>query len=196
MVNKIIKNKLKHVKHKNTSLAVLYCLHIGSDLKLLRHCQVEIAELISLGMIEQVNGVPSLVHSFYEKDSAALPKEKTVNPSKAKKILNKSVEKWIEEYRGLFPKGVKSTGLDYPVRGDRIQCIFRMKNFLVEYGYSKEIILKATEMYIKEQKAKGWHMTKKSHKFIKDMNGSVLSEYCELIETGESTENKSHIKIV
>lgn len=192
MINTVIKQKLKHVRHENTCLTILFGIHHNADPKMFRDCKQEIADLLRLGLLEQVEGKPSLVNPFYQEDAILLAptvtksrpgKSLPVKKIKAEKKL--TVENWIGEYRALFPRGVKSTGLSYNVKGDPIQCIKRMKDFIADYGYDKETIMRATEMYIKEQKAKGWAFTKKAHKFIKDIDGSILSEYCELVVEGE-----------
>lgn len=199
MINKVIIDKLKHVSDKKTCLAVLYSIHIGADKKMLRLCSKEIRELKQYSFIEVQEDQLVLVHPLFGKDVSNISDSPSSNLTEGlKKHKVEPVLEWIEEWRMLFPRTKKETGLIYLVRGDAIECAKRMKDFVNNYGYSKDTIFIATEFYLKEQKNKGWSFTKKSHKFIKDRDGSILSEYCELVENGDlkPSEGDSFINIV
>lgn len=95
------------------------------------------------------------------------------------------IEEWIE----LWPTFLTPQG--YRVSGHYEDCKVRMKKFMQKYGYSWEIIMKATKNYLERQEKNKWNHTKKNMKFIYDTDGSVLAEECEVVLHGEST-NKSN----
>lgn len=62
-------------------------------------------------------------------------------------LENFKTDSWIEEWRDLWPSGVKTMGR--PVRGDKQGCAKKMKAFLKENpSYTKEEIFDATKVYI------------------------------------------------
>lgn len=101
----------------------------------------------------------------------------------------------IDEWVNLWPTKVLPGG--YRVSGNTYDCDERMKKFIRKYGYSWEIIMKATKNYLRRQESKGWSMTKKNNKFIYDQDGSVLADECEFIIKGgideEQNTNTLHI---
>jgi hypothetical protein len=90
-----------------------------------------------------------------------------------------SFSSFAEEYRNLFPKGVKS-GNGTPIRGDKQGVIKKMEWFLRMYPeYSKTTILNATKLYIDQMRQKGFvYMTQADYLIQKD-NGSKLAALCE-----------------
>lgn len=60
--------------------------------------------------------------------------------------ITDDIELWIDEYRGVF-KGKRIGSM-----GDRESCIDKMHKFLTKYpDYTKEQIIKATELYVATQ---------------------------------------------
>lgn len=57
------------------------------------------------------------------------------------------VEDWIDEWRDLFPKG--RNGGNRPYKGERQNCINKMKWFVSNFNISKEDIFNVTKQYIK-----------------------------------------------
>lgn len=86
---------------------------------------------------------------------------------------------FAEEYRNLFPKGVKS-GNGTPIRGDKQGVIKKMEWFLRTYPeFSKTTILNAAKLYIEQMRQKGFvYMTQADYLIQKD-NGSKLAALCE-----------------
>ena len=94
------------------------------------------------------------------------------------------VEEWIDEWRRIFPKG--RNNINHRFRGDRKECLKKMQNFLVDYGFSKEKIIKATQMAVDEYSQTGFNYFPKAQFFIhKQEKGSLLAEYCELLDEQE-----------
>lgn len=110
---------------------------------------------------------------------------------KALNILKKTdldCESWIEEWRNLFPPKVKSGG--YLVRGDKNGVLKKMKNFIKNNPeFTKDIIFKATENYIKSKKKDGYNYMKLAHYFIEKDNVSELASLCEQLINSTNEEN-------
>lgn len=97
---------------------------------------------------------------------------------------------WMAKWVNKWPTA-SITMLDYAVSGNTKACQNRMLKFVKDFNsimgtdYEVDVILdiidQATDRYLDEQDAKYWQMTKKNAKFISDMNGSVLEEYCRQI---------------
>jgi hypothetical protein len=88
---------------------------------------------------------------------------------------------FVETYRNLFPKGVKS-GNGTPIRGDKHGVAKKMEWFLRTYPeYSKNIILEATTQYVKEMSRKmpAYAYMSQADYFIQKDNLSKLAAYCE-----------------
>jgi hypothetical protein len=103
---------------------------------------------------------------------------------KAIKLINDSgivsddeVGKLVDDYRALFPTGVKTSG--YPVKGDRNACIKKMKIFLANNDFTPQEILEATRAYLAIQKKNMWKATQLSHYYIEKDNVSNLANMCE-----------------
>lgn len=100
---------------------------------------------------------------------------------------------FVEEYRALFPKGVKS-GNETPIRGDKNGVIKKMTWFLMNYPeYSRETILGATKQYIQKMERNGYQYMTQADYFIQKTGGSKLAALCEeysskyahIVESGE-----------
>lgn len=108
--------------------------------------------------------------------------------------LRKSLEKeiipeinnWIQEWSDLWKgKKVSSATAEYYLAQPPSVNLKRMQEFVKENKFSKEVIFAATIKYLDEKEAQGFNFTKKSHKFIQDLEGSTLFAYCQAIELGE-----------
>jgi len=67
--------------------------------------------------------------------------------------------------------------------------------FFENFSYSWETILKATELYVQKQSDENYKYTRTSMYFIRKQDSSKvassdLADYCEIIESGETLENK------
>lgn len=88
---------------------------------------------------------------------------------------------WIEEWRQLFPLGVKMAG--YAVRGDKQNCTKKMKSFMKKYpDFTKEDIFDATRAYIDDRRKDNWNYIKLAHYFIEKDGASSLAALCEDIK--------------
>lgn len=89
---------------------------------------------------------------------------------------------FVAKYRLLWPKQAE-TGLPYSVTSPTsiIQQRFNqlLKNWddLIDQEFNEELILDATRRYLGRQRQNNWLMTKKSHKFVWDENGSLIAEF-------------------
>lgn len=69
-------------------------------------------------------------------------------------IAADDVSTWIDEWIDIFPRSVKSGGK--LVRGDKLSCERKMRVFLKEYKYEKDIILAATRAYVASKEQEGY----------------------------------------
>lgn len=104
--------------------------------------------------------------------------------SKLEKEVVGQVEEWIEEYTQLW-HGKKSVDGYYLAQSSK-ENANRMVKFIQDNPqFTSDIILKATRKYISEKSLTGFKFAKKSHKFINDLDGSVLYGYALAIKNGE-----------
>jgi hypothetical protein len=102
----------------------------------------------------------------------------------------------IITYRDLFPRMILPSGK--PARSSVIDLKKRFDWFMIEYEYSWDIILKATENYIKHYEDNNFHYMQTSSYFIKKEDKqknsiSSLSEWCEqVLNPGENNKEKSY----
>jgi hypothetical protein len=98
------------------------------------------------------------------------------------KALVKSIDSWIEEWRDLFPKGIKTAG--QPVRGSKQGCNRKMKAFINNNKeVTKEQIFEATKLYIKEKAMNRYAYMTVAHYFIDKGGVSMLESYIEQLGT-------------
>lgn len=91
---------------------------------------------------------------------------------------------WIKEWYELFPRGIISGG--YPVKTDPSNCKVRMERFIKKYpNYSKDIIMKATHLYLEEMQNQRYQMCKLAPYFIEKDGLSTLQGYCEKVLEGD-----------
>ena len=159
-------DKLKKEKITPDEAVFLYILSINSDI--IYPLKIDVHSLEERGWIKinkNKNGTLSSI----------LLNNKTFNFFSKKEI---NCESWIEEWRNLFPSGVKSGG--YSVRGDKQGILKKMKDFMKNNPkFTKEIIFKATENYINTKKKDGYNYMKLAHYFIQKDGVSELASLCE-----------------
>ena len=86
---------------------------------------------------------------------------------------------FVEQYRNLFPKGVKS-GNGTPIRGDKNGVIKKMTWFLMTYPeFSKRTILEATKLYVEQMRRNGFVYMTQADYLIQKSTGSKLAALCE-----------------
>ena len=97
-----------------------------------------------------------------------------------------SVDEWIEEWRDIFPKGVKSG--NRPVRGDKKGVIQKMKAFVKNNPkITKEQITEATKQYVFDASLKSYQYMICADYFIIKSGSSMLGAMIEDIEDRGST---------
>lgn len=100
---------------------------------------------------------------------------------KKKKIDQTDINKWIEQWRNLFPVG--SNGGGYRYRGNRLEVLKKMTKFMSIYPYTREEIFEATENYVKRFAVRGYNYMQQAHYFIeKRDSGSNLASECEALK--------------
>lgn len=106
---------------------------------------------------------------------------------KLEKEIIPEINNWIDEWSDLWKgKKVSSATAEYYLAQPPSVNLKRMQEFVKENKFNKEIIFAATKKYLDEKEAQGFNFTKKSHKFIQDLDGSTLYAYCQAIELGET----------
>jgi hypothetical protein len=94
------------------------------------------------------------------------------------------VKNWIGDYRGLFPRKTNNGRL---LRGTPASCTKKMETFINNNSskgniITKEMILRATQKYLNEQKREGFLYTKAANYFIMKEQDSMLLQYIEVIQ--------------
>lgn len=107
--------------------------------------------------------------------------------------MKSGVAKWIKEYRDLFPKGMNPNG--YPFKGDKKGCTNNMAKFLYNYPEfnNKELILKATGIYIEQKKKDNYAYIAMADRFIWKNDMSTLASYCEQLKEGTLKDEKRNV---
>lgn len=116
-------------------------------------------------------------------------REKTLKMLEENDNSPTSVENWIDEWRALWPKGVKSAGR--PVIGNKKGVLKKMEDFCKEYPeYSKKQIFEATKLYVFEMSQKGFsYMTCADYFISKEVKrGDKTSLLAALLEDLEGKE--------
>ncbi len=103
-----------------------------------------------------------------------------------------NLKEWMISWIKMWPSFMMPGG--YRVSGNTLSCIKKMDKFIKEFPeYPQDIIIKATENYLKKQEQMGWKYTKKNAKFILDSDGSVLEQECQDILDGNDYSVKSNV---
>lgn len=105
-------------------------------------------------------------------------------PKKSKKKEEseevKAVDDWIDEWLKIWPAKVKSMGK--PIRSAKTAVLPKMKNFVQDYKYDKELIMAATKHYLYDRYNSGWQFTRLASNFIYRTEGKVkesdLASFC------------------
>lgn len=154
-----------------TQFVFLNCLHIGQEFPW-PVPQTQVAELEANGWIKITPEGPVLREKFLIFVSTT-------------SVSTDQVSGWIDEWRTLWPAGVKSGGR--PVRGDKKGCLLKMAKFVKEYDYSKEEIFEATRIYVFEKSRENNRYMTCADYFIIKNGASTLASFCEDIrERGSS----------
>lgn len=91
---------------------------------------------------------------------------------------NEVVEDWIEEWRSLFPAGIKSGGR--PIKGDKKGVLKKMKSFIKSNPkITKEDIFNATKNYILEKRREDYKFMVCADYLIEKNGSSILSSLIE-----------------
>lgn len=98
-----------------------------------------------------------------------------INPAETDDVAS-----WIEEWRNLWPTGVKSGGR--LVRGDKRGVLGKMTKFVKENEFSKEEIFEATRIYLFEKAQKQYQYMTCADYFIEKNKSSTLAAFCEDVE--------------
>lgn len=175
---------------KQKDYSTLYHL-MGEKPKAIRHdFQSALVSLSQLGLINdksEIVEIKDIVDKIYS--SVDIPKILELS-DEGKKLVgatDENVKDWIEEWRNLFPKGIKSGG--YPLRGSKKGCLRKMKKFLKENPtITKDEIFHATEKYLNERKKENYEYTKVADYFIEKDNMSLLHSYIENLDYERNTD--------
>jgi hypothetical protein len=135
----------------------------------------------------QPNGINlvEFIKSEFKKSNNEIKTEDIaiVGVENLKTAISNNVEDWIDEWIDLFPEGVRSGGR--LLRSDKPACTRKMRIFLKEYGFDKELVIKATKAYLQTQAEKDYQYTRCAVYFIYRMEGigtgktSDLAAWCD-----------------
>lgn len=147
--------------------------------------------------IPKLENIENILKSLSDKCFISIEKDKISLRAKTKTLFNvKSlenfdVENWVDEYRGLFPTGVKSGG--YPVRGIKKTCVENIKKYMLEFNRTKEEILESTKIYVEKKQQENFNYMMLAHFFIYKNGSSMIESYIEdLEERGNYYEENFH----
>lgn len=150
--------------------------------------------------VEYIKGEFTATHQRVDSELIAVA---GVDASQLEKITDPNdIESWIDEWIDIFPRGLKSGGR--LVRGDKISCLRKMRVFIKEYPYTRDIILQATRNYIESKRNEGFAYTRCAVYFIYRVDGtradkiSDLAAWCDQAihegsNAGKSSENNLEI---
>ena len=100
-----------------------------------------------------------------------------------------AVDSWIDDWRDLWPKGVKTMGR--LVRGDKQGCLKKMQTFLKDYPeFTKEEIFDATKVYVFDRQRDGFKAMSCADYFIVKNGISLLAAHLEDVEGREKVMNQ------
>lgn len=163
-------NKL--VKHEITANEYIFLLLriLGKKVPEIVEKSVSLESLESRGFIKIVEG------GFAKRTKLSLLFKSILETAK--------VEDWIDEWRNIWPSGIKSGGK--LVKGSRGDCIKKMKLFLARTGYTKEEVFAAAQAYVIERKHNGYKYMSLANYFIQKDNDSPLEAWCEQLKEDTS----------
>jgi hypothetical protein len=104
-------------------------------------------------------------------------------------MSSKDIMGLCRQYLELWPSGVKSGG--YYVRSGINSIYTKMERFVRSYpGYTPELILKATRMYIEEKRKENWGFMSLAEHFIEKDKTSRLEGYCQAVLDNATEEDE------
>lgn len=172
------------VEHKLSPDEYVYLYYLVKDMI----CPVR--TMVSLELLEKKGFIKITGRQIVARQKTMIlfidSKTPTTNSKTTKnKQLAQSVDDWIQDWRELFPAGIKSGG--YPVRSPKSGCAAKMKVFIKKNkDVTKEIIFTATKKYVAERALKRYEYMTLAHYFISKNSISLLEGYIEQIQEGES----------
>lgn len=122
-------------------------------------------------------------------DDGIVPRKKAIDLVPKELLDSISVESWIDEWRALWPIGVKTN--DRPVRGDKAGCLIKMKKFTAKNNYTKEEIIEATKEFIIGKSKTQYTMMTCADYFIEKDRISLLGALLENNEDRDSIQQHS-----
>jgi hypothetical protein len=104
----------------------------------------------------------------------------------------------VEEFRNLFPKGILPNGKS--ARSTYQELDKKLKWFLSVYGYSWDVVLKATKEYVKYYAKQDYKFMQTASNFISKQDqdkirSSTLAEWCEKILDGFEVKEEFDINV-
>jgi hypothetical protein len=154
------------VKPHNFVSASLECTRLKNDGWLNENLELTHKSLI---FIQELNG-------FFKK----------TNKKTSKALMGEDFADKIAEYINIFPNKKLSSGRYARTNPKNLESAFKW--FFDNYGYSWDIILQATEKYIKDYEIRNYEYMRTSQYFIRKQAidksfESELANYCELLKS-------------
>lgn len=111
---------------------------------------------------------------------------KKTNKKTSKALMGEDFVDKIEEYINIFPNKKLSSGRYARTNPKNLESAFKW--FFDNYSYSWEIILQATEKYVKDYEIRNYEYMRTSQYFIRKQAidksfESELANYCELLKS-------------
>lgn len=142
-----------------SALYILFCMYEGrndlldefDDSNKERHTMILYRQLLRRGMIRETEEDTDTMYHLTDKGQDIVEAVKqasdTIIDSETIAVVKEAnnVNEWIKEYIHIFPVGMHH---GRSLRTNSQDCIDRMKWFINKYGYTKDVILKATKMYV------------------------------------------------
>ena len=157
----------------------------------------EVKNLIAKGFVSKEEGSP---HVITNKGKLLITKYNNYFVKAKKKtniqLMGKDFNDKIEAYRKIFPAGKIPSGK--PARQNVKTLCDSFRWFFEQYDYTWEEVMKATSMYVNEYRNSEYLYMQTSQYFISKQDKhkvktSTLSDYCDMIRDGVTTETK-HFK--
>lgn len=196
MLEKQLKDMLdlfqKILEYKITPNQCWYLFYIYNKIKPYTTNESDINNLIEQGYIKDNKITRDGIKLIADLDSYFIfNKAKTTA-----KILGKSGNFDVNQYRNIFPSGKLPSGV--PSRNNVKILTENFRWFFKEYDYTWEEVIKATEMYVNEYSANNYLYMQNSQYFISKQDKhrvkrSQLADYCDMIREGVEIDTK-HFK--
>lgn len=171
------------VKPKNMKIQIdlvrLTTYNISADeytFLLLRLLGKTVPKIIS----DRVNLVSLQQREFIKIVEGGFAKRPKLTKLFASVLESSKVEDWIDDWRYIWPSGVKSGGK--LVRGSKADCTKKMKMFLARTNYTKDEVFAAATAYVLERKHHRYNYMSLANYFIKKDDDSPLEAWCEQLK--------------